>query len=53
MTTVTRGQWGVLEALQAWRRGAGGLGAVLRALLAMPHDRRRAYPAAESALPGA
>jgi len=52
-STVTRGQWGALEALQAWRRGAGGLGAVLRALLAMPRDRRRAYPEQESALPSA
>jgi pyruvate/2-oxoglutarate dehydrogenase complex dihydrolipoamide dehydrogenase (E3) component/uncharacterized membrane protein YdjX (TVP38/TMEM64 family) len=48
-STVTRGQWTVLEALQAWRRGAGGLGAVLRALIAMRSDRRPAY--GESGLP--
>ena len=41
--TVTRGQWAALDALQAWRRGAGGLGAVLRAMLVMRGDRRPAY----------
>jgi pyruvate/2-oxoglutarate dehydrogenase complex dihydrolipoamide dehydrogenase (E3) component len=43
-STVTRGQWAALDALQAWRRGAGGFGAVLRAALAMRRDRRPAYP---------
>ncbi len=43
-STVTQGQWAVLTAFQAWRRGAGGLGAVLRALLSMSGDKRRAYP---------
>ncbi len=42
-STVTRGQWAALDALQAWRRGAGGFGAVLRAVLAMRRDRRPAY----------
>ena len=43
-STVTQGQWAVLTAFQAWRRGAGSLGAVLRALLAMNRNKRRAYP---------
>lgn len=43
-STVTQGQWAVLTAFQTWRRGAGGLGAVLRALLAMNRNKRRAYP---------
>jgi pyruvate/2-oxoglutarate dehydrogenase complex dihydrolipoamide dehydrogenase (E3) component/uncharacterized membrane protein YdjX (TVP38/TMEM64 family) len=42
-STVTQGQWSALAAWQAWRRGAGSLGSVLRALLAMPRDRRPAY----------
>lgn len=42
-STVTQGQWAVLTAFQAWQRGAGGFGAVLRALLSMNGDRRRAY----------
>ena len=42
-STVTRGQWAALDALQAWRRGAGSFGAVLRAVVAMPRDRRPAY----------
>jgi hypothetical protein len=42
-STVTHGQWAALDALQAWRRGAGSVGAVLRAVLAMPRDRRAAY----------
>jgi dihydrolipoamide dehydrogenase len=42
-STVTCGQWAVLSAFQAWRRGAGGLGAVLRALVAINSDKRRAY----------
>ena len=48
-STVTRGQWAVLDAVQAWQRGDGGLGAVLRALAAMRSDRRPAYTAAEQA----
>ena len=43
-STVTQGQWQVLSAFQAWRRGAGGLGAVFRALLAMSGNKQRAYP---------
>ncbi len=43
-STVTQGQWAVLTAFQAWRRGSGGLGAVLRALLSMSSNKRRAYP---------
>ena len=43
-STVTQGQWAVLTAFQAWRRGTGGLGAVLRALLSMGGNKRRAYP---------
>ena len=42
-STVTRGQWAVLSAFQSWRRGSGGVGAVLRALLAVNSDKRRAY----------
>jgi len=42
-STVTRGQWAVLDALQAWQRGAGSFGAVLRAVFAMARDRRPAY----------
>ena len=42
-STVTQGQRSALAAWQAWRRGAGSLGSVLRALLAMPRDRRPAY----------
>ncbi|MGE5161350.1 MAG: FAD-dependent oxidoreductase [Betaproteobacteria bacterium] len=43
-STVTRGQWAALDALQAWRRGAGSFGAVVRAVLRMTRDRRPAYP---------
>ncbi len=39
----SQGQWDVLRAFQAWRRGAGGLGAVLKALLSMSRNQRRAY----------
>jgi pyruvate/2-oxoglutarate dehydrogenase complex dihydrolipoamide dehydrogenase (E3) component len=42
---VTLGQWRVLEALQAWMRGAGGVGGVIGALGAL-RDRRRAYTSA-------
>ncbi len=48
-STVTHGQWAVLDAVQAWRRGAGGFGAIVRALLSMRGDRRPAYPATEHA----
>jgi hypothetical protein len=43
--TVTRGQWAVLTAFQAWRRGDGGLGRVLAALPALWRDREPAWPA--------
>jgi pyruvate/2-oxoglutarate dehydrogenase complex dihydrolipoamide dehydrogenase (E3) component/uncharacterized membrane protein YdjX (TVP38/TMEM64 family) len=43
--TVTRGQHAFLEAFQAWRRGAGGFGAVLSTLIAMGGDKRPAYGA--------
>jgi pyruvate/2-oxoglutarate dehydrogenase complex dihydrolipoamide dehydrogenase (E3) component/uncharacterized membrane protein YdjX (TVP38/TMEM64 family) len=42
---VTLGQWRVLEALQAWMRGAGGVSGVIGALGAL-RDRRRAYTSA-------
>ena len=42
-STVTMGQHAVLEAFQAWRRGAGGFGAVLSRLVAMSGDKRPAY----------
>jgi pyruvate/2-oxoglutarate dehydrogenase complex dihydrolipoamide dehydrogenase (E3) component len=42
-STVTRGQHAFLAAFQAWRRGAGGFGAVLGKLLAMRGDPRPAY----------
>jgi len=41
-STVTRGQWSLLEAFQAWQRGAGGLGSVLARAGAL-RDRRPAY----------
>jgi dihydrolipoamide dehydrogenase len=44
-STVTRGQWTFLEAFQAWRRGAAGLGGVLGALGALRGDKRPAYAA--------
>ena len=43
--TVTRGQWAILSAFQAWQRGAAGLGALLRELPALLRDKRPAYPA--------
>jgi dihydrolipoamide dehydrogenase len=43
--TVTRGQWTLLTAFQAWRRGAAGFGAVLGALRALITDKRPAYSA--------
>ena len=48
-STVTRGQWAAADAFQAWRRGAGSFGSVLRAALAMRSDRRPAYAALEQA----
>jgi pyruvate/2-oxoglutarate dehydrogenase complex dihydrolipoamide dehydrogenase (E3) component len=42
-STVTQGQWDVLRAFQTWRRGAGGFGAVLKALLSMSRNKRPAY----------
>ena len=42
-STVTRGQHALLEAFQAWRRGAGAFGTVLSKLLAMSGDKRPAY----------
>jgi len=44
--TVTRGQWAFLDAFQRWRRGAGGFGAVVRALPGLVRDKRPAYSAA-------
>jgi dihydrolipoamide dehydrogenase len=43
--TVTRGQWTLLTAFQAWRRGAGAFGAVLGAIRALITDKRPAYSA--------
>jgi pyruvate/2-oxoglutarate dehydrogenase complex dihydrolipoamide dehydrogenase (E3) component/uncharacterized membrane protein YdjX (TVP38/TMEM64 family) len=40
---VTRGQWAVLEAFQAWRRGETGVAALLGRLPALFSDKRRAY----------
>ena len=51
-STVTQGQWKVLTAFQAWRRGAGGVGAVLQALLAMGANKQRAYPDESSHVQG-
>jgi pyruvate/2-oxoglutarate dehydrogenase complex dihydrolipoamide dehydrogenase (E3) component len=42
---VTRGQWAALEALQAWLRGAHGIGPVLAGIGALLRDRRKAYTA--------
>ena len=41
---VTRGQWAVLDAWQAWTRGEGSLAGVLAALPGLLTDRRPAYP---------
>ncbi len=41
--SVTRGQWAFLTAFQAWRRGAGGLGAVAGRLPGLLRDKRPAY----------
>ncbi|HUU33348.1 MAG TPA: FAD-dependent oxidoreductase [Vicinamibacterales bacterium] len=43
-STVTQGQWAFLTAFQAWRRGAGGVGAVARRLPGLVNDKRPAYP---------
>ena len=43
--TVTRGQWAMLSALQAWRRGASGFGAVWRQVPGLLRDKRPAYTA--------
>ncbi len=43
-STVTRGQWAVLGAFQAWQRGTAGIGAVLQRLPALLRDKRAAYP---------
>jgi pyruvate/2-oxoglutarate dehydrogenase complex dihydrolipoamide dehydrogenase (E3) component/uncharacterized membrane protein YdjX (TVP38/TMEM64 family) len=43
-STVTRGQWTMLAAFQAWRRGDAGLGDVLACLPALVRDKRPAYP---------
>lgn len=43
--TVTRGQWALLTAFQAWRRGDGSLGRVMAALPALWRDREPAWPA--------
>jgi pyruvate/2-oxoglutarate dehydrogenase complex dihydrolipoamide dehydrogenase (E3) component/uncharacterized membrane protein YdjX (TVP38/TMEM64 family) len=42
---VTLGQWAFLETLQAWMRGARGIGAVLGAFGALLRDKRKAYAA--------
>ncbi|MGE3796186.1 MAG: hypothetical protein AB7I38_20010, partial [Dehalococcoidia bacterium] len=42
-STVTRGQWTFLSAFQAWRRGQGGLVAVLASVPALLSDTRPAY----------
>ncbi len=44
-STVTRGQWALLDAFQAWRRGERGLGAVLAQVGALLNDKRPAYAA--------
>ncbi len=40
---VTRGQWAVLEAFQAWRRGETGLATIIASLRALVADKRKAY----------
>ncbi len=40
---VTRGQWAVLEAFQAWRRGETGLGTIVASLRSLVSDKRKAY----------
>lgn len=41
--TVTQGQWAFLAAFHAWRRGAGGVGAVLGGVRPLLRDKRPAY----------
>ena len=41
--TVTRGQWDLLTAFQAWRRGAAGLSAVVARVPGLVNDTRPAY----------
>ncbi len=43
-STVTLGQWGLLQAFQDWRRGPGGIGPVLAKIPALLRDKRPAYP---------
>jgi pyruvate/2-oxoglutarate dehydrogenase complex dihydrolipoamide dehydrogenase (E3) component/uncharacterized membrane protein YdjX (TVP38/TMEM64 family) len=43
--TVTRGQWDVLSAFQAWRRGDASIGRVVARLPALLRDKRPAYAA--------
>jgi pyruvate/2-oxoglutarate dehydrogenase complex dihydrolipoamide dehydrogenase (E3) component/uncharacterized membrane protein YdjX (TVP38/TMEM64 family) len=43
-STVTQGQWAVLRAWHAWRRGAGGVADLLRSLAGMRRNRQPAYP---------
>jgi pyruvate/2-oxoglutarate dehydrogenase complex dihydrolipoamide dehydrogenase (E3) component len=40
---VTQGQWAFLAAFHAWRRGAVGVGAVLKRLPSLARDKRPAY----------
>ena len=44
-STVTQGQWGVLTAFQAWRRGETGLGSVIGKIGGLWRDKRPAYAA--------
>jgi dihydrolipoamide dehydrogenase len=43
--TVTQGQWALLTAFQAWRRGELGFGSVLGQVGALLNDKRPAYSA--------
>ena len=42
--TVTQGQWAFLSAFHEWRRGAAGVGKVVRRLGRLVRDTRPAYP---------
>ncbi len=44
-STVTRGQWALLDAFQAWRRGERGFTGVLAQLGPLLNDKRPAYAA--------
>ncbi len=46
--SVTQGQWTFLTAFQAWRRGAGSLGAVVANVPGLWRDTRPAYPPDDS-----